>query len=674
MTRPARNLSPDVEFRLSLSIVIFIAVAILLFAWLNIRENRQDSLDLLVTQGKAFTEALAEAADNSIRAEANIDYLTHLRYSEVLRSLDDIATDSPTDEQLSSLTRHHDVIALYICDLQGNVIASGRHDRNKNGLPAYVVEEAIALAENQEDEYSLLLEPGEGLSFDRHYYLEIANSLDRIYILEANADYYTEALRNTQIGFLAQRMAREKGVEYIIYHTPDGIIFSSRNTGPLLTIDSDPFLSSALEADSISHRLYTFQSEEVLELVRPFSSETDPFGLFRVGLSLDRYRSLSRSATLQTAIMSFALFGLLLTGFLYLGGRRKRRLLSQEHKQFKSIADTMFDQMRTGVVAVASDGTIELVNKAFESIVGKHDLYNKHFDKVITSDELTFEKLKQWSRQSDEVELTIEVDKIERTLVLSVSSFEIGREMSGVIAVVYDITKLKEFERQSARKERLSEMGDLAAGVAHEIRNPLNTISIAAQRLAVEFAPDESGDEFKSFTDQIRSETRRLNDIITRFLSLAREQMNKKKEIHLEELLSDAGRLFELQADEARIDLQIQSQPDLILYADPDQLRQAILNLFNNAVEALAGQRGTIRMEARKEQSVLLLSVDDSGPGIKQDDRNEIFQPYFTTKEAGTGLGLPMVHRIVTDMGGEVRVEDSDLGGARVVLLFPVEG
>ncbi|HPI32870.1 MAG TPA: ATP-binding protein, partial [candidate division Zixibacteria bacterium] len=192
---------------------------------------------------------------------------------------------------------------------------------------------------------------------------------------------------------------------------------------------------------------------------------------------------------------------------------------------------------------------------------------------------------------------------------------------------------------------------------------------IAAQRLAAEFTPTANREEFVGFTGQIRAETRRLNDIITRFLALAREEKKGRQKVALDRLIADAVVFLGLEARKIGIALEAECEPGLTLEADPDELRQVLTNLFNNAKEALAGQPGRIRVQARRAgDGRVALTFEDSGPGIAEDLRERVFAPYFTTKEAGTGLGLPTVYRIVSDLGGEVRVERSDLGGARFVI------
>ena len=275
----------------------------------------------------------------------------------------------------------------------------------------------------------------------------------------------------------------------------------------------------------------------------------------------------------------------------------------------------------------------------------------------------------------DETEMTLDLPGRNRTLLVGRSRVDLeeGEGREAMVVVVYDITRLKEFERQSARRERLSELGNLAAGVAHEIRNPLNTISIAAQRLAAEFSPAERTDDYRAFTQTIRDETSRLNTIITRFLALAREDHRKTTTVDLAEVTTSVGELLRPEAEKLGIDLTLEIDRGLTVRGDPDLLRQVLLNLYNNAKEALGASPGSIRIVATRESKQVVLLVTDNGPGIAPDLREKVLAPYFTTKEAGTGLGLPTVHKIISDLGGELSIESSDTGGAAIRILLPFQ-
>ncbi|MEA3297386.1 MAG: ATP-binding protein, partial [candidate division Zixibacteria bacterium] len=218
----------------------------------------------------------------------------------------------------------------------------------------------------------------------------------------------------------------------------------------------------------------------------------------------------------------------------------------------------------------------------------------------------------------------------------------------------------------------LSEMGNLAAGVAHEIRNPLNTISIAAQRLASEFDPGEQRESYRAITSQIRAETKRLNEIITRFLALARGEKKRYQPVRLDKLIAEISRFYEMEARKLGIKLSVDVDPGLTIEADSDSLKQVFSNLFNNSKEALDGEPGAIKITAKSHENSVEIMFSDSGPGIDTNIRDRVFSPYFTTRDGGTGLGLPTVYKIISDLGGEVRVQDSEFRGTAFVITFPL--
>jgi len=658
--------------RITSAIVVVLALAVLIITWVSIRESRSDSFELLVRQGTAFTEALAQAAENAIVSETSYDYLVHKRYAEVVADLAETDLKSLTDQHLAQIAETHNLYGVFVFSADSSLVAGSVVGGPKVALPDFVYEEAYQLITNPVSNYVLLLDEGEHLGEAVHYYLEITSNLDRVVLIIADAQYYVDALQQTQIGYLAQKMARERGVVYILYQSTEGIIFSSRAPGQILAIESDPFLSQALASDTIMHRVYEFQDNQVLELVRPFTTTKYPYGLLRVGLSLDRFFSVSKGFDRQMVALAGTLFVLAIVALLYLNSRRKRKEIALQYSRMKSVTDKIFDEMRTGVAAADEKGTITLANDAFARIIGLADCVGKKWDDVIAVRDMAFRQIASAGETSVEREITLDSVGLRRTLLVVASKLRPENdELGGVIIVVYDITRLKEFERQSARRERLSEMGNLAAGVAHEIRNPLNTISIAVQRLASEFVRSEDSDEYLSITNQIKAETKRLNEIISKFLVLSREERKRYKTIDLNDFLAETVEFLKPEAEKLKLHLSVKVEPGLILETDRDGLKQILINLFNNAKEALGGQPGKIAIVAQARNSTIEIAFSDSGPGIKKELRESIFTPYFTTKEAGTGLGLPTVHKVISDLGGDIRVEESEWGGAKFVIIIP---
>ncbi len=657
--------------RFTAGIVIVLALAVFILTWVGIRQSRSDSFGLLVLQGRAFTEALAQAAENAIVSETFYDYLVAQRFAQIVVGLTGPAPQSLTGQLLAQIAQSHNLYGIFVFSADSSLVAGSIVAGPKVALADFVYEEVRQLIANPEEHYVLLLEEGDRPGQAIHYYLEITNTLDRVVVIMADALYYIDALEQTQIGYLAREMAREQGVVYIMYQSTEGIIFSSRATGQLLAIESDPFLTKALETDSIMSRVYEFQDSRVLELVRPFSTAKYPFGLLRVGLSLEGFYSVSRGFDRQMVAIAGALFVLAVVALLYLNSRQKRKEIARQYTQIKSITDKIFDEMRTGVAAVDGLGTITLANDAFAKIFGVKGCVGRQWNEIVDAADMAFQQMAA-GESSTETELVLDIRGRTKTLLVATSRLHDETHGDvGIIVVVYDITRLKEFERRSARRERLSEMGNLAAGVAHEIRNPLNTISIAAQRLSSEFATGKDSDEYLSITNQIKAETKRLNEIISKFLTLAREENKRYTSMDLSDFIAKTMAFFKPEADKLELGLSVKVEPGLQVDADPGSLKQVFINLFNNAKEALAGQAGEISVVALARGDTIEIAFSDSGPGVKKELREKMFTPYFTTKEAGTGLGLPAVHKIISDLGGDVRVEDSELGGAKFVITIP---
>jgi len=656
--------------RLLTVLAVVFAAVLLTVSWISYLRSRSDSLGLLVAQGTAFTESLAQASENAMASETIYDHLVQARYSDLAAGLRDRSLSTITDQELVTLALTHDLMGIYLYDstasLVTGVVARGPHEP----LSEYVEAEVAELLQSPEANYVLLLEEGDAPGETVHYYLEVTSSLDRVIVLAVDALYYSEALRQTGIGYLAQNMAREKGVAYIIYQSTDGIIFASSKPGEVLAIESDPFLTAALETDTIMYREVEFQDGPVLELVRPFSSTRYPFGLFRVGLSLDAYLAVEKASERRMLAQAGTLLALLIVALLYLRGRRKRQELRQRYADIKSITDRIFQQMDTGVVAVDATGGISLANRAFEEIFGVEATQGQPWSEVAKDHASLVTDFVTSSRRTDETEIHLNTGEGVRTLLVARS--KLPGDAASVVMVVYDITRLKEFERASARKERLSEMGDLAAGVAHEIRNPLNTISIAAQRLAAEFEPKDRQDEYKSFIQKIRDETSRLNVIITRFLALSRVDRKKHREVGLNDLLSEIGDLLRVEGDRVGLSVSVEVETDIKVKADPDRFKQVFLNFFNNTKEALGGKAGGFSIIAQREGEQVRIEVADTGPGIPTGSREKLFAPYYTTKEAGTGLGLSTVQRIISEMRGDIHLNESYTGGAMFVITLPV--
>jgi two-component system sensor histidine kinase HydH len=227
-------------------------------------------------------------------------------------------------------------------------------------------------------------------------------------------------------------------------------------------------------------------------------------------------------------------------------------------------------------------------------------------------------------------------------------------------------------ERALARQERLAGLGHLAAGVAHEVRNPLNAIGMGIQRLQGEFSPVDGAEEFRHLCTVIRGEVARLNGIVQEFLQLARAPALQRESVGVAALLDEVVSLMETEADACAVHLTKQVPEGLPSVAvDPQQIKQALINLLLNAIQATP-PGGSVKVIAAVETEALRIAVIDSGSGIAPEMMDRIFDPYFTTKPEGTGLGLPIALRIIQAHGGTLDVSSVFGGGTTLEVRLPI--
>jgi len=233
-----------------------------------------------------------------------------------------------------------------------------------------------------------------------------------------------------------------------------------------------------------------------------------------------------------------------------------------------------------------------------------------------------------------------------------------------------------EMERQLEKAERLSALGHLAAGVAHEIRNPLNAISMASQRLKREFMPADEDKirEFKTLAGVIRDEIRRLDGIIEEFLTFSKSRRLELHDYPVSELLQKIVNLIREEAASKGIKVETRyNGTPAIIPMDVDKLEQAIINFVKNAMESISGEGSVVISVDSGGKDRVSIKISDNGCGMSVEEVERIFNPEYTTKEKGLGLGLPLAHEIIRGHGGEIRVASRPGSGTTFEILLPRE-
>ncbi len=275
-------------------------------------------------------------------------------------------------------------------------------------------------------------------------------------------------------------------------------------------------------------------------------------------------------------------------------------------------------------------------------------------------------------------ELQREIETLRRDLMVKIL---IGAGISLILIVVAYLfvvklfNKTRRLESESQMADRLAYVGTLAAGLAHEIRNPLSAMKLNLQMLESGL-PDGGGDgEARDLLKETQAEVDRLGGLVTEFLSYARPGRLELKPADLNEIAEETVNFLKADAEQRRVRTELDLRPDLpIVDLDSKQIRQAILNVVRNAVAAVEGNGGgTVRVaSAVNSTGEVRLTVEDDGPGIPPDRLPHIFQVFYSSKPGGTGLGLPIAQRVVEGHGGRIEVESAPGSGTRFTLTFPV--
>ena len=273
-------------------------------------------------------------------------------------------------------------------------------------------------------------------------------------------------------------------------------------------------------------------------------------------------------------------------------------------------------------------------------------------------------------------------DRKQIDLLLNISSLtDQDGNKKGEVLFFQDMTRMREMEREVKRMEDLAMLGELSAAIAHEIRNPLASISGSIQVLDDSLSREDSLIN-ERLMDIISREINRLNHMVSDFLQFARPQSKEVEKFDLNQLIGETLYIFQnSQSWSSNLEVEKTFSGPLEMGSDPQQLKQVIWNIFLNASEAMP-KGGVIRVSTEKANGFdgsggstesVKIKVEDNGPGINPKIIKDIFKPFSTTKKGGSGLGLAIVRRIVDGLGGEVSGQNLTGGGAAITIVLPLQ-
>ena len=379
-----------------------------------------------------------------------------------------------------------------------------------------------------------------------------------------------------------------------------------------------------------------------------------------------------RDAIIMGTILLLVGFAGITLLFLFQSYRATRASLSR----IKAFSDTVVENIPVGLIAVDDQLRIAAFNYEAESVLQQsyRNVIGKDAGRMLPRE--LYALLRDPQIQNGILEREIEcIVRDGRVVPLEIGASALADENGtflGFVLLFKDLSEVRSMRREIERSRRLASVGQLATGLAHEIRNPLSSIKGFATYFKERY---RDSPEDRQTADIMIQEVDRLNRVVSQLLEFARPVSLAPKPTSLKNLVADSIKLIERQAQANQITIKTGNSAEVDeVIIDPDRVNQVLLNLYLNAIESMeAGGELGIAVSTEKENPVIEIRVSDTGCGIQKQDLSRIFDPYFTTKSSGTGLGLAIAHNIMEAVGGTIKVNSAPGKGSTFTLILPSE-
>jgi two-component system sensor histidine kinase HydH len=519
--------------------------------------------------------------------------------------------------------------------------------------------------------------------------------------LEASARTGMKSLmwQEISLGSLLQETAKDNDIAYVYLVAGHGKIV--HHSDPSKQGSSAAWIPNITDADQVVTRIVKpGEGPQIYELAKLFapmyepsmvhpqngmmssepqiSSHSHSGDIIVLGMKMESVAQ-ARRADIQHAFIMAAIILVLGSGALFfIFVIQNYYLVDKTLKQTKDYTRQVIASMANGLLSIDTEGKIASYNRPAIELLGLTETEAKGKD---------LNSLVDFTRSGIRKTLTDGVSVLDREILhhnkngelipIALSATPIRDETGtcrGAVIVLRDLSVIKKLEEKVRRSEKLAAIGELAAGIAHEIRNPLSSIRGFAQflRHALKDKPQE-----QVYADTMVAEVDRINRVVSDLLTFARPMEAELVPTEITDLIEHAVRLVAADASSRNVQIQTRIADVSKLPLDANQMTQALLNLLLNALQAVdPGGRIEIGADFIVDETCLHLWVADNGSGILPDQKEKIFEPFFTTREKGTGLGLAIVHKIVENHQGEIKIESPIAGstqGCRFTMIIPTQ-
>jgi len=669
------------RFKLSpiaiISITLIIAVVMLVSSYIELNQSKKEIFQLLYEHSSTLLESVIQSSKNTLNSSYEIEDLIADRLldnARMIKRLD--AEKTLSKNELIRIAAENNLYRINIFDSKGNRILSNRvpepgHIHGEESINRF--EELTPILKNEVDELIIGLKIAEFAEEER-FAVAVARSNNKgAIVVNMDAKEFLEFRKKIGIGVILQQMSKHHGIEYIILQDSIGVIAASEKIDTVEAINDSEFLIPALSSDSVFSRTTNHIGREIYEVTKRFSLDGEIIGIYRLGLSLEDIRNVEDRMLRRLIIISLILAAISIIVLSIIFTTQNLKSVSKEYEKFKTLTSSVLENMSEAVIVLDSENRITLFNKSAEELfkVNSDDVLNSKINSIA-------EGSLGFLENNESVDI---VPAFEKELQLFGESKHLSFSISQLddpdtnqikyTVVIKDLTDTKRLEDEAKKNEKLSAMGELASGVAHEIRNPINAIGMIAQRLNKEFIPTSSQTEYTDITQLLRNEVNRVNKIITQFLNYAKPIELNLKPVELKPYFEEVFHLFKDQAKQKAIKFILQKDDSLNIKFDPDLIKQTLLNIVQNAFDAV-NNGGEVILQYFKAKKDFIIQVSDNGIGISPEQQKKIFDLYFTTKKDGNGLGLSISQKIISQHNGSISVSSKVNNGTTIKIILPI--
>ncbi|MBI2525058.1 MAG: PAS domain-containing protein [Candidatus Rokubacteria bacterium] len=391
--------------------------------------------------------------------------------------------------------------------------------------------------------------------------------------------------------------------------------------------------------------------------------------------------SLVRGLSWPELVATFAaLLVLAAIGIVLFGAYQNYRAVAETFERVKSLMRNILESIPTGVLTLDAGGAVTSLNGPGERLLGLRAsaIRGRPVGEALQAvPELTAWVLGALAgdRLHQERDFALTAEGSRRATVRASASDlrDESGETDGLVVLLRDITEVSRLELQLRRSDKLAALGTLAAGVAHEVKNPLHALGLNLHLLQAELAPGPPpGAAIRGYFDVLRSELQHLDRIVENFLRFSKPLVPEFKPVEIAGLVERVLGLVAFEAASHGVAIESRLDPALTrILGDEGQLSQVFLNVMINALQAMPNG-GALAVTTRRDGGWAEVSVRDTGPGIAEDVLPHVFDPYFTTRPSGVGLGLAIAHRIVQGHEGSIDVESQLGSGTTMIIRLPL--